>query len=116
GGLFRRGMIYAQLVGMRGKIPGFYAALYGADPQVPEQHYFRIMLRARERQSSAEKLALIDAVTRISQEEFAKLRESDTKRFGTAPAPQVTGFIVLLTNLVNSLLRDQWLTFSIALG
>lgn len=115
GGFLRRGMIYAQLVGMKGKIPGFYAALFGVDPQVPEQHYFRIMLRARERQTSAEKLAIIDAVKRISQEEFANLRKSDPARFETAPAPQVTGFFVLLTSLVDSLLRDQWLTFSIAL-
>ena len=28
----------------------------------------------------------------------------------------MTGFFVLLTNLVDSMLRDQWLTFSIALG
>jgi len=99
---------------MQKMIPGFYAALYGTDPQQPEQHYFRIMLRAQERQSAAEKLALIDAVTRISGEEFEELRTADAETFGQAPAPQVTGFFVLLTSLVDSMLRDQWLTFSVA--
>ena len=27
---------------------------------------------------------------------------------------EVTGYFVLLTNLVNSILRDQWVTFAIA--
>jgi predicted RND superfamily exporter protein len=45
-------------------------------------------------------LQLIQQVRRISSEEF--------------PDAQVTGIFVLLTNLINSLLRDQWLTFGVA--
>ena len=114
--VLRQAMIATQLKGMEWKIPSFYAALYGVDPAEPGRHYLRIMLRARERQSAEEKLALIDQVTRISQEEFARLRQADPDRFAAAPPPRVTGFFVLLTSLVDSMLRDQWLTFSIALA
>jgi uncharacterized protein len=63
--------------------------------------YFRIMLRAEERQTAEQKLALIEQVTRISREEF--------------PEAEVTGFFVLLTNLISSVLRDQWRTFALAM-
>lgn len=76
------------------------AALYGRDPEMNEQPFLRIMLRARERQSSAQKHSLIEQVTRISREEF--------------PEAQVTGFFVLLTRIIESTTRDQWLTFGIA--
>lgn len=65
-------------------------------------YYYRIMLRAVERQPAAQKLQLIDQVTAISREEF--------------PEAEVTGFFVLLTNLISSIIRDQWLTFGVALG
>jgi hypothetical protein len=82
------------------QLPVIAGALQGEDPQQPGQHYYRIMLRARERQPAAAKLQLIQQVRRISSEEF--------------PDAQVTGIFVLLTNLINSLLRDQWLTFGVA--
>jgi predicted RND superfamily exporter protein len=64
--------------------------------------YFRIMLRAVERQPAEQKRALIDQVTKVSREEF--------------PEAEVTGFFVLLTNLISSIIRDQWLTFAVAMG
>jgi predicted RND superfamily exporter protein len=82
------------------QLPVIARALRGEDPQQPGRHYFRIMLRARERQPSQAKLEIISAVRQISREEF--------------PEAQVTGFFVLLTNLIDSLLRDQWLTFGVA--
>lgn len=74
--------------------------LHGRDPRDPERMYLRIMLRARERQPSAEKERLIAEVRRISLEEF--------------PEAEVTGFFVLLTRLIQSLIGDQWLTFGLA--
>jgi uncharacterized protein len=65
------------------------------------QSYYRIMLRAVERQPAAQKRQLIQQVTTISREEF--------------PEAEVTGFFVLLTNLISSILRDQWTTFAVAL-
>lgn len=76
-------------------------ALRGRDPQTG-QNYVRIMLRARERQPSDQKNQLIQQVTSISRSEF--------------PGAQVTGFFVLLTNLIDSMIRDQWITFAIATG
>lgn len=76
------------------------AALHGRDPEMDGRQFLRIMLRARERQSSAQKHSLIEQVTRIGREEF--------------PEAQVTGFFVLLTRIIESTTRDQWLTFGIA--
>ncbi len=74
--------------------------LHGRDPENDNRQYLRVMLRSVERQSSARKHSLIDQVTRISREEF--------------PDSEVTGFFVLLTRLIESMLRDQWLTFLVA--
>ncbi len=84
----------------RGTMPTMVNPLLGEDPNTGQQ-YYRIMLRARERQPSRQKSQIIEEVTRISQEEF--------------PQAQATGFFVLLTQLINSIVRDQWVTFSIAI-
>jgi len=94
-----------SLMVMQRRMPEFYSALYGIDPESGHS-YFRIMLRARERQSANEKQALIEQVTRIVREELPATE--------TRPAVEVTGFFVLLTNLIKSMVRDQWYTFAIA--
>lgn len=63
----------------------------------------RIMLRARERQSAAQKQRLVATVERIAREEFPE-------------GAFVTGYYVLLADLVSNLLRDQWLSFALASG
>ncbi|HEV3339429.1 MAG TPA: MMPL family transporter [Pirellulales bacterium] len=75
-------------------------ALYGHDPQADNRLYLRIMLRAKERQPSQQKQALVEQVRRISRDVF--------------PEAEVTGFFVLLTKLIESITRDQWLTFGVA--
>lgn len=85
---------------LRGAMPTMLNSLLGQDPDTGQQ-YYRIMLRARERQPSQQKSHIIEEVNRITQEEF--------------PEAQVTGFFVLLTQLINSIVRDQWVTFSIAI-
>ncbi|HWB09850.1 MAG TPA: MMPL family transporter [Pirellulales bacterium] len=75
-------------------------ALYGRDPLTDNRLYLRIMLRAKERQPSQQKQALVEQVRRISREVF--------------PEAEVTGFFVLLTKLIESTTRDQWLTFGVA--
>jgi predicted RND superfamily exporter protein len=97
----RRPIVRTAMGFMQSKMPVFYAALLGEDPREPGQHYLRIMLRARERQPSEQKRAMIEAVRRISREEF--------------PAARVTGYFVLLTNLIDSMVRDQWRTFGVAM-
>jgi predicted RND superfamily exporter protein len=98
----RGGMLAGMLRMVDQQMPAIAESLRGEDPQQPGSHYYRIMLRARERQPSDQKQRLIDQVRSISQEEF--------------PQAQVTGFFVLLTNIINSMIRDQWVTFAIATG
>jgi predicted RND superfamily exporter protein len=75
-------------------------ALYGRDPLDGNRLFLRIMLRAKERQPAKQKHALVEQVTRLSREAF--------------PEAEVTGFFVLLTRLIESITRDQWLTFGVA--
>ena len=85
---------------MQGQMPEFFRALYGEDPHEPGRYYLRIMLRAHERQPSDAKRQLIEQVQRICHEEF--------------PDAEVTGLFALLTYLIDSVIRDQWLTFALA--
>ena len=78
------------------------ALLHGRDAEDDDQQFVRIMLRSHERQESAQKERLIQQVTTISREEF--------------PGAEVTGFFVLLTRLIESVLGDQWLTFILSTG
>jgi uncharacterized protein len=98
--IVRRPVLSAGVDAMRRQLPTFFDALYSNDPEQPEQHYFRIMLRAAERQPSEQKRALIQQVERIAREEF--------------PEAETTGFFVLLTHLIDSMIRDQWRTFAAA--
>ncbi|TWU28117.1 efflux RND transporter permease subunit [Bythopirellula polymerisocia] len=84
---------------LRGRMPEFMGAIY--NPQAPQdQCYLRIMLRAPERLGARQKAELIAQVRKVTAEEF--------------PQAQATGFYVLLTQLIESLLRDQWTTFAAA--
>ena len=88
-------------------MPGFVRAIRGQDPDNPGDYYLRIMLRSRERQSAEDKLWLIGEVERISHEEFPRAANDSGQ-------VAVTGFFVLLTNLIKSLIRDQWICFLVA--
>ncbi len=92
--------------GMAATMPNFVKALRTDSDETDEPHYLRIMLRAREQQSAAEKEQLIERVTEVAEQYFPAT--------ATAPAAQVTGYYVLLTNLINSVLRDQWACFAVA--
>ncbi len=92
--------------GMAAAMPNFVRALRTNHQEPGRPNYLRIMLRAREQQSAAEKSQLISEVTRLAAEHFPG-------RDGSQPA-QVTGFYVLLTNLITSVLRDQWTCFAVA--
>jgi predicted RND superfamily exporter protein len=85
----------------------FMGTLHGHDDN---RHYLRIMLRSSEQQSSATKTALIAEVERISREHFPASADDN----GDTPAAEVTGFYVLLANLIDSMIRDQWITFGVA--
>jgi len=100
------GWLVTGAVGLlRQREPKLSAALVGRDPE-DGSHWLRVMLRARERQPAAAKRGIIAAVRRIVAEEFPG--------GGGRPAGEVTGFFVLLAQLVDRLLADQWLAFLVA--
>ncbi|HYW79368.1 MAG TPA: MMPL family transporter, partial [Thermoguttaceae bacterium] len=104
--LARNIMVTVAMKKTEEKIPVLEEALHGEDPQQPGHYFARIMLRARERQPAAHKRMLIEQVRRISSEEFPPQ--------GDEPGAEVTGFFVLLANLISSMVRDQRLTFAVA--
>ncbi|MHC4877841.1 MAG: efflux RND transporter permease subunit [Planctomycetota bacterium] len=100
--------------------PDFLTGLYNAD-----RGRMRIVLRGLERQPSASKLALIARVRDIVRQEVGTLNSeigsgdnspAPTSDFQVANsrAPETTGLFVLLTFLIESLLRDQVVSFVIA--
>jgi predicted RND superfamily exporter protein len=99
------GLTTTALDAMRAYMPESFQTLHASDPATGE-YVYRILLRSRERQPAEQKKLLISEVERIAAEEFPPSEDS--------AGAQVTGFFVLLTNLIDSLLRDQWITFAAA--
>ena len=87
------------------QVPQLSRTFIGRDPE-DGSTWLRVMLRAHERQPAPQKRAIIEQVNRIGAEEFPA-------RAGR-PAGAVTGFFVLLSQLVDRMLSDQWLTFLLA--
>ena len=82
-------------------MPEFFEALYGIDESDDGKSFMRIMLRIPEQQASSQKQKIIE-----------RIRETSASHFESA---EVTGYFVLLSNLLESVLRDQWRTFTVAL-
>jgi predicted RND superfamily exporter protein len=99
--LLQQSVVYSGLTAMRNWMPEFFGALYGKDPATG-QHFVRLMLRVHERQDAAAKLELIEHLKTVSREEF--------------PEAEVTGYFVLLSHLIQSVLRDQWTSFAAAVA
>jgi predicted RND superfamily exporter protein len=87
------------------QLPQLGRALIGRDPD-DGSTWLRVMLRARERQPAADKRAIIETVRRIVGEEFPAT--------AGAAGGEVTGFFVLLAQLIDRMLADQWFTFLLA--
>ncbi len=104
--VLRNAMLSAGFRLFEKKMPAVIGLLHGQDRQQPGQYYFRILLRSMERQSSAHKKAVIEQVRQISREEFPAT--------AYLPGAEVTGMYVLLTYLIDSIIRDQWITFTVA--
>jgi predicted RND superfamily exporter protein len=86
---------------MQTTLPAFYGSMIGEDPATGRQ-YYRVMVRARERQTAAEKKALLRQLQEIVDQHF--------------PRAQLTGAFVLVASLIESVLADQWKTFALALA
>ena len=87
------------------QLPQLATSLIGTDP-LDNSTWLRVMLRAREKQPAFLKRLLINRVRMTVTELFPQTI--------TTPAGEVTGFFVLLAQLVERMIQDQWLTFLIA--
>jgi len=84
---------------LRARMPEFIDAVSQVDP-ADARPWLRIMLRAPERLEAESKTELIEQVRSAVQQKF--------------PGAEVTGYYVLLTELIQSVLADQWTTFAAA--
>jgi predicted RND superfamily exporter protein len=84
---------------MRTKMPQFVDSMYSVDPETGRT-WIHVLLRAPERLGAEEKLALIKQVETTAQKRF--------------PGSFATGYYVLLADLIESVLDDQWVTFGVA--
>lgn len=87
------------------QFPQLGRSLIGTDP-LDGSRWLRIMLRAKERQPAETKRSIIAQVRQVVAVEFPG---SD----GESPG-EVTGFFVLLAQLVERMISDQWFTFTLA--
>ena len=105
-----------RLSGMRSAIPTFADALL-VPPQsgANNQRRLRIMMRSREHISTETKMALIREVQQVVAEHTAE--ENWLDHFGNEQpqrAGRVTGYYVLLAQIVSQLIRDQWRCLAVA--
>jgi predicted RND superfamily exporter protein len=84
---------------MRGVMPEFIDAMYHADP-ADGRPWVHVLLRAPEQLEAEDKSELIAAVERDARKQF--------------PEAEVTGYYVLLTRLIESVLADQWKALVVA--
>jgi predicted RND superfamily exporter protein len=98
--------LFAVIANISKTMPDLIRVLHAEDRGHPGHYCLRIMLRSKERQPAANKRTIIDQVTQIVCQEFPAE--------GDSTGGEVGGYFVLLTSLVDSILRDQWLTFGAA--
>lgn len=106
--LIRFSPIPLRTVGMQRAMPDAVRMLYHVPPREAEskQAWLRIMLRSSERRTAEEKEELI-AQVEDAVAEYTAGKEG-------VPEGAVTGFYVILSRLVGSLVRDQWTMFAVA--
>ncbi len=95
-----------RLIGMRPAIGSFFDSLLAESTNAKgsAQRFVRIMLRSREQTDAAGKEKLIQAVESIV----------DSHNLAAEVQPFVSGYYVLLAELVQSVVADQWICFAVA--
>ncbi|MCH9656395.1 MAG: MMPL family transporter [Planctomycetes bacterium] len=92
--------------------PDFVSSLYN-----PEKGRMRIFLRAIERQSAEEKLSLIHKISALGNKHFpgSKVtKTADDSNEKPAEPGKAAGIFILLAYLIDSLLKDQLVSFLLA--
>jgi predicted RND superfamily exporter protein len=109
--------VTARLEGMRWAMPEFSQALLTYNVDTSGLRWLRIMLRSREQTTASVKSQLIQQVTTTVAEftEQLQWRELfDDKMQFESLSGEVTGYHVMLSRLVSSVLEDQWKCFAFA--
>ena len=111
GGIMRRRIgadvaIVGSMALLRRQLPELVEANWNSDPENEGEYWLRVMLRANQRAPAEEKKEAIRRVRELAGQAFSA-REG-------RPVPHVTGYYVLLSRLVSSIVRDQWTTFAVA--
>lgn len=109
-----------RLAGMRAAIPTFAEALLtfpaaGKDDTVPPSRYLRIMIRSQEALPGGVKTALMERVKQAVQAAGFDTTSQAGDAKSQPGAAMVTGYSVLMSRLVASLIRDQWSALAVAL-
>ncbi|MEM8732621.1 MAG: MMPL family transporter [Planctomycetota bacterium] len=102
-----------RLQGMRASMPEFTNALLTREADEGGSRWLRIMLRSQEQAPAALKSELVRAV----QNTLSEFVESPgwKSQFESEPATaSLAGYHVMLSKLVDSVLRDQWRCFAAA--
>ena len=100
--------IEARLLGMKQVMGSFVSTLITDFKN--DSRYLRIMLRSREQAEAAQKEQLISEVRRTVD----KAVQSDQWGTGSNRTATVSGYYVLLSQLVSSVVADQWRCFAVA--
>ncbi len=106
----------ARLVGMRQAMPAMMDTMLTPVSKAnddTQSRWLRIMLRSPEQVDAESKTALISRV-RATVEEVSQTPAWRELFSAQPPASEVTGFYVLLTQLVDSVISDQWICFLVA--
>ena len=109
--------VTARLEGMRRAMPEFSQALLTFEADKSELRWLRVMLRSREQTAAAVKSQLIEKVN-VTVAEFTQRPEwrslFASLHSAQALSGEVTGYHVMLSRLVSSVLEDQWKCFAFA--
>ncbi len=109
--LLRSTSFETRMLGMATVMGDFYRTLVSKQPDT-DQRYLRIMLRSQEQVPSRNKLALI-AATQERLQRFAIDFGLPTE--GASDQSFVSGYYVLLSSLVSSVIEDQWRCLGLAI-
>ena len=103
-----------RLLAMKPLMGSFLGSLVGSEKDMDgkAQRYLRIMLRSREQVEAKDKRLLINAVRREVQTYTENIKDIESE--GNRELAFVSGYYVLLAELVSSIVADQWRCFAIA--
>jgi predicted RND superfamily exporter protein len=98
-GFMGRSLVNVAWRKMNSDMPEFIDSIYNTDPE-DQRVWLHVLLRSPEQLGAKEKTAMIAEVHAAAVEQF--------------PEAEVTGYYVLLTRLIESVLADQWKAFIVA--